>query len=220
MDIDLHCLNIIKSPRIRGRIVVLCEGDIPKESGRKSPGSYVKNEHTPDSNFYKACLPENWKDNLPIFINSGSRAEVIKTYEKLVITSDSSPDDSYLSPNKVFAIIDIDLHSQPLSHDLFEYSFKDIDCAFSNLYENNKINVLNAAQHRIWFTGLIHKEAYFLVPELQSFFDEIDTCKYQQGCHYQNDKLNLDNIYQNMVGDILNDKDLAVYISSWAQIFE
>jgi hypothetical protein len=208
MDIDLHCKNIIKSPRIRDRIVVLCEGDIHKESGRKSPGSYAKNENTPDANFYKACLPERWKDNLTIFINSGSRSEVIKTYEKLAIIHASSPDDSYLSPDKVFAIIDIDLDSQPLSHELFEYPFSDIDVAFSNLYQNNKVNTANALHHKIWFTGLIHKEAYFLIPELQDFFDEIANCKYQQGCHYQNKHLNLDNVYLNMVEDILNDRDL------------
>jgi hypothetical protein len=209
MDIDLHCLNIIKSPRIRKRIVVLCEGDIPKESGRRSPGSYVKNEHTPDSNFYKACLPEKWKDNPPIFINSGSRSEVIKTYERLPVIHDLYVDDSCLSPNKIFAIIDIDLHSQTLSHDSFEYPFIDIDCAFSSLYESNKVNILNAIQHRIWFTGLIHKEAYFLIPELQDFFDEISDCKYQPGCHYQNNKLKLDRIYQNMMNDIVDDKDLV-----------
>jgi hypothetical protein len=209
MDIDLHCLNIIKSPRIRGRIVVLCEGDIPKESGRKSPGSYVKNEHTPDSNFYKACLPEKWKDNLPVFINSGSRSEVIKTYKRLPVIHNLSVEDSCLSPNKIFAIIDIDLHSQSLSNKSFEYPFEDTDCAFNNLYESNKVNILNANQHRIWFTGLIHKEAYFLVPELQYFFDEINNCRYQQGCQYQNDKINLDNVYHNMVEDILTDKDLA-----------
>jgi hypothetical protein len=215
MDIDLHCLNIIKSPRIRGRIVVLCEGDIPKESGRRSPGSYVKNEHTPDSNFYKACLPEKWKDNPPIFINSGSRAEVIKTYERLPAIHDDLPvDESCLSPHKIFAIIDIDLHSQLLSSSSCEYPFIDIDCAFNNLYESNRINTLNAVQHRIWFTGLIHKEAYFLIPELQDFFDEISNCKYQQGCHYQNNKLKLDNIYQNMADDIINDKDLA---DKWAR---
>ena len=208
MDIDLHCLNIIKSPRIRRRIVVLCEGDIPKESGRRSPGSYVKNEHTPDSNFYKACLPEKWKDNPPIFINSGSRAEVIKTYARLPMVHASSIDESCLSPHKIFAIIDIDLHSQSLNSS-FEYPFEDIDCAFRNLYENNRVNTSNTSHHKIWFTGLIHKEAYFLVPELQDFFDEIANCRYQQGCHYRNKHLNLDNIYQDMVDDLINDQDLA-----------
>ena len=208
MDIDLHCLNIIKSPRIRSRIVVLCEGDIPKESGRRSPGSYLKNEHTPDSNFYKTCLPEKWKNNPPIFINSGSRAEVIKTYERLPIIHALSIDESCLSPHKIFAIIDIDLHSQSLNSS-FEYPFEDIDCAFSNLYENNRVNISNTSHHKIWFTGLIHKEAYFLVPELQDFFDEIANCRYQQGCHYRNNHLNLDNIYQDMVDDLVNDKDLA-----------
>jgi hypothetical protein len=210
MDIDLHCLNIIKSPRIRRRIVVLCEGDIPKESGIRSPGSYIKNEHTPDSNFYKSCVPETWnKDRRPIFINSGSRAEVIKTYERLIAIHCLYLDKSFLSPNKVFAIIDIDLHSQPLSGQLFEYPFQDIDSAFNSLYECNRVNAANAHKHRIWFTGLIHKEAYFLIPELQNFFDEIANCKYQQGCCYKNSKLDLDRVYQSMAGSLQDDKDLA-----------
>jgi hypothetical protein len=56
MDIDLHCLNIIKSSRIRGRIVVLCEGDLPQENGRLSPQLYRQNEQLQDAYFYRACV--------------------------------------------------------------------------------------------------------------------------------------------------------------------
>ena len=30
----------------------------------------------------------------------------------------------------------------------------------------------NAAEHFIWVTGLIHKEAYFINPELQQFYND------------------------------------------------
>ena len=215
MDIDLHCLNIIKSPRIRGRIVVLCEGDLPQENGRLSPQLYRQNEQLQDAYFYRACVPRYWINSgspTPIFFNSGSRSEVIKTYQKLFEIHEQNINNSSLSLDKLFAIVDIDLQSQSLEDESFTYPFINIDDAFNHLYDGNKINTQNAIEHRIWFTGLIHKEAYFLLPELQQFFD-VDLpelhYKYHQGCHYQNNSLNLNTIYQDMVNDTIQDRDLA-----------
>jgi hypothetical protein len=215
MDIDLHCLNIVKSPRIRGRIVVLCEGDLPQENGRLSPQLYRRNEQLQDAYFYRACVPRYWINSgspTPIFINSGSRSEVIKTYQRLFEIHHKNISVSNLSLDKLFAIVDLDLQSQSLGNESFIYPFKNIDDAFYHLYNENKINTQNAIEHRIWFTGLIHKEAYFLIPELQEFFD-IDlpgiSYAYNQGCQYQNNALNLNTIYQDMVDDTVQDRDLA-----------
>jgi hypothetical protein len=215
MDIDLHCLNIIKSPRIRGKIVVLCEGDLPQENGRLSPQLYRKNEQLQDAYFYRACVPRYWINSgspTPIFFNSGSRYEVIKTYQRLFEIHERNISDSNLSPDKLFALVDLDLQSQSLTDESFTYPFLNIDTAFYHLYIGNKVNTQNAIEHRIWFTGLIHKEAYFLIPELQQFFD-VDlpaiSYTYHQGCHYQNNSLNLNTVYQDMVDDTSQDRDLA-----------
>jgi hypothetical protein len=208
MDIDQHCLNIIKSRRICNKIVILCEGDLPQENGRLSPQLYGRNETLPDANFYKACLPRYWREKTPEFFNSGSRAEVIKTYQRLAEIGNENGKDSYLSPEKVFAIIDIDLQSQSLIDDSFPYPFPDIDTAFGHLYNGNTVNIDNADQHHIWFTGLIHKESYFLVPELQEVFDEISSSSCHNGCQYKNDALNLNIVHQEMAKDAIKDKDL------------
>lgn len=81
MDIEQHCLNIIKSPRIKNRIVILCEGEIPVMGF--SPSSYGKNNELPDATFYEACLPQYWTDKRPRFFNSGGRSSVIKIYQTI-----------------------------------------------------------------------------------------------------------------------------------------
>jgi hypothetical protein len=133
MDIDLHCLNIIKSPRIRSRIVVLCEGDLPQEKGILSPQLYRKNEKLQDAHFYKACLPKYWTNYpTPIFFNSGGRSDVINTYQRLFEIHKQNTSKSNLSPNKLFAIVDLDLQSQCLENESFAYPFQNIDDAFNH----------------------------------------------------------------------------------------
>ncbi len=75
---------------------------------------------------------------------------------------------SYLNPDKLFAIVDLDIQSQEMSQ---SYPFSDTEAIFEHLYDKGKVNKKNANQHRIWVTGLIHKEAYFIEPALQSVFD-------------------------------------------------
>jgi hypothetical protein len=206
MDIDQHCLNIIQFPRIRNKIVVLCEGEQFYEEGRLSPQLYSRSEKLPDCNFYQACLPTYWRDRRPMFFNSGSRGQVIKTFQRLQEICRESSDRSYLSADKLFAIVDRDIQSECFPD---PYPFADTDSAAHHLYDDLSVNVENADQHRIWFTGLIHKEAYFLVPELQKFFDEICELSYHQGCHYDGRLLELNVIYQEMAEKIIEDKDLG-----------
>ena len=81
-------------------------------------------------------------------------------------------DNQYFHPKKIFAIVDLDIQIRPIDN----YQFLNTQEIFCNLYDKSKINETNAnndqANHEILVTGLIHKEAYFLVPALQSIFDE------------------------------------------------
>jgi hypothetical protein len=72
-QLEQHCQVILQSPRIRKKIVVLCEGDIIKIQGRPSPQSYKQMERLPDANFYEACVPTSWKEYRPQFFNCGDR---------------------------------------------------------------------------------------------------------------------------------------------------
>ncbi|MEG3985883.1 hypothetical protein QUA13_01815 [Microcoleus sp. S28C3] len=194
-----HCEAIIQSRRIKNKIVVLCEGDIRKTQGRESPQAYKAMEQMPDANFYKACVPTWWRQKLPEFFNCGDRKDVLDTYSTLPILHEKDTTNSYLDPDRLFAMIDLDLQLQTIEN----YIFTDTEAIFRNLYEKAQVKEQNAAQHRIWVTGLIHKEAYFLTPELQPIFDNC--------CNkpiYQGNPAVLANIYLDMADAICNDLDL------------
>jgi hypothetical protein len=194
-----HCEAILQSPRIKNKIVVLCEGDIRKTQGRESPQAYKAMEQMPDANFYKACVPTWWRQKRPEFFNCGDRKDVLDTYSTLSILHEKDTTNSYLDPDRLFAMIDLDLQLQTIDN----YIFTDTEAIFRNLYEKSQVKEQNAAQHRIWITGLIHKEAYFLTPELQPIFDNC--------CNkpiYQGNPAVLTNIYLDMADAICNDLDL------------
>ncbi|MEG4121252.1 hypothetical protein QUA43_27755 [Microcoleus sp. N9_B4] len=194
-----HCEIILQSPRIKNKIVVLCEGPIPDIEGRRSPQAYKKMEEMPDANFYKACVPRWWREKLPQFFNCGDRASVINTYLKLLKLHQQDTGNSYLEPDRLFAMIDLDLHLQKID----DYPFPDTEAIFCDLYEKSEVRSQNAKRHRIWITGLIHKEAYFLTPELQSIFDD-----YPHPPMYQDNPLELNSIYMDMADKISSDPDL------------
>ena len=194
-----HCKAILQSRRIKNKIVVLCEGVTPKMKGRESPQSYKAMEQMPDANFYKACVPTWWKQKLPEFFNCGDRKEVIDTYFTLSILHQQDSTNSYLDCDRLFAMIDLDLQLQTIEN----YIFTDTEAIFCNLYEKSQVQEQNVAQHRIWITGLIHKEAYFLTPELQSLFDD-----YPNSPIYQENLVSLANIYSDMADRISSDRDL------------
>jgi hypothetical protein len=194
-----HCEAILQSRRIKNKIVVLCEGDIRKTQGRESPQAYKAMEQMPDANFYKACVPTWWRQNLPEFFNCGDRKDVLDTYFTLSTLHKKDSANSYLDPNRLFAMIDLDLQLQKIDN----YIFTDTEAIFRNLYEKSQVKEPNAAQHRIWITGLIHKEAYFLTPELQPIFDNC--------CNkpiYQGNPAVLAKIYLDMADAICSDLDL------------
>lgn len=194
-----HCKMILESRRIKNKIVVLCEGVISTIEGRKSPQAYKNMEKMPDANFYNACVPKWWTQQRPQFFNCSDRATVINTYLNLLTLHEQDTTNSYLDPNRLFAMIDLDLHLQEIDN----YSFPDTEAIFCNLYEKSQVKAQNAAQHRIWITGLIHKEAYFITPELQSIFDD-----YPNSPMYQDNPVQLNNIYMDMADEISSDRDL------------
>ena len=167
-ELKQHCEIILKQRKILDRIIVLCEGVIPKEQGRLSPQSYGKMDSLPDSNFYKACVPHDWRNSRPEFFNCGDCNDVVNTYFTLLEIIDKDIDNQYFHPKKIFAIVDLDIQIRPINN----YRFTDTQKLFCSLYEKSKINKVNALGiHEILITGLIHKEAYFILPELQPKFD-------------------------------------------------
>jgi hypothetical protein len=198
-QLEKHCHAILQSRRIQNKIVVLCEGDIRKTQGKESPQTYKAMEQMPDANFYKACVPTWWRQKRPEFFNCGDRKDVLDTYSTLPILHEKDTTNSYLDPERLFAMIDLDLQLQTID----KYIFTDTEAIFRNLYEKSQVKEQNAAQHRIWITGLIHKEAYFLTPELQPIFDN-----YYNKPIYKGNPAVLANIYLDMADAICSDLDL------------
>ncbi|MFN7658599.1 MAG: hypothetical protein ACK5P3_10745, partial [Dolichospermum sp.] len=112
---------------------------------------------------------------------------------------------SYLNPNKLFAIVDLDLQSQNIDN----YHFSNTEEIFLNLYQQGQVNEENAKNHRIWVTGLIHKESYFMIPELQEVFNsQINSPM------YNGQSVILEDIYITMADAIINSNDLNNNLST------
>ncbi|MBD2133117.1 hypothetical protein H6F47_11915 [Sphaerospermopsis sp. FACHB-1094] len=209
-ELKEHCLNIIKSARIRNRIVILCEGVISQVQGRRSPQLYKQMEQMPDANFYNACVPTWWKEYRPQFFNCGDRNDVLNTYFKILDLHNADSSQSFLNPDLLFAIVDLDVQFAEIEED---YSFKNTEDIFYSLYQQGNINESNTDHHRIWVTGLIHKEAYFLSPGIQEVFDN----HYVSYPLYKENLVNLENIYLDMVNDMTDDKDLQIH---WSRVIQ
>lgn len=199
-EIDQHCKTILSSPRIRNKLVILCEGDPLPLNKRESVSFYASMEKMPDSNFYKSCIPSDWKQYIPQFFNCGSRSSVIKTFFRLLELHNSDSDNSYLYPDNLYAIVDLDIQKNNIDN----YSYKDTEEIYENLYKNINIEKNNIYKHKIFVTGLIHKEAYFLLPELKDLFDNFK-CK----LNFSNNKFDLNSLYLEMINDLSEDKDLV-----------
>ena len=208
-----HCEAILQSRKIKNKIVVLCEGGTPKMQGIDSPQAYRNMTEMPDATFYKKCVPRWWSQKRPEFFNCGDRKDVLDTYSTLPILHEKDTTNSYLDPDRLFAIIDLDLQL----HTIDNYIFTDTEAIFRNLYENSQVKEQNAAQHRIWITGLIHKEAYFMTPELQPIFDN---CCNKPMYKDQGNPAVLANIYLDMADAICSDLDLKINRNNRQRAFE
>lgn len=199
-ELEEHCQYIIESRRILNKIVVLCEGDIPKIEGRLSPQAYNSMEKMPDANFYNTCVPTWWIRDRPRFFNCGDRQDVLNTFFSILDLHNRNSINSYLNPNKLFAIVDLDLQVANIKSD---YTFPDTDSIFYNLYEQAIVNEENCKNHRIWVTGLVHKEAYFLAPDVQSVLDD-----YLITPIYNTAPIEVEQIYIDMINSLHEDIDL------------
>lgn len=108
-ELKEHCETITRSSRVRGKAVVLCEGDITKYKSRRSPQSYRELKKWPDANFYNACVW--WSQYRPQFFNCGDRKDVLDTYFTLSDWHSEPVTNSYLDPAKLFAIVDLDIQA-------------------------------------------------------------------------------------------------------------
>ncbi|OBQ40240.1 MAG: hypothetical protein AN485_04885 [Anabaena sp. MDT14b] len=201
-----HCNEILENPNIRQRIVVLCEGQGSiLNLSDETTVNYGKMKQMPDADFYIKCIPKTWKTYKPEFFNCQGRTGVIDTYFKLLELHEEGSRESYLNPDKLFAIVDLDLQSQNIDN----YGFSNTEEIFSNLYQQGQVNEENTRNHRIWVTGLIHKEAYFIIPELQEVFDN-----YINVPMYNGQKIILEDIYITMADAIINSNDLNNNLST------
>lgn len=205
IQLNQHIDQIIQSRRILNKIVILCEGDIQPVQGHPSPQRYRQLENYDDAKFYKKCVPTFWRQNLPQFFNCGGRQDVLNVYTGLLRRHQQAPDNSYLTPQKLFALVDLDLQRAILD---FGYQFLDTEQIFHALYQAGKLKDEDLSQHHIWVTGLIHKESYFFLRQLQSLFDEHLIKPF-----YQNRPLLLENVYAALAQGIESDEDLKNTLS-------
>lgn len=199
-ELETHCDEIAKDPAIRNRIVVLCEGDSKPFKPTVNALRIKEFAQTiQDSAFYYRAIPDWWRtigESEPSFYVCGNQKNVIDAYFYL-INKDTKV--SYLNPDKLFALIDIDLPNKKITGD---YPFKDLADIYQNLYRDGKV-ADTAKQHRIWVTGLLHKEAYFLVPELQELLSN-----YQPAPIFNGLPIALETLYQKIAGAIATQQDI------------
>ena len=202
-ELQLHCETIIQSRRAQGKIVILCESgrdEVLKQKPRPTTTAYRKEARLSDALFYKACIPSWWEGGRPEFFVCGDRENVINTYFKLQEMHENEPNDSYLHKNKLFAIIDLDLQTANFPEN---YPFSNTEQLFETLYQQNIPQLEKIKQNQIFITGLIYKEAYFLIPDLQSLFDN-----YHQSIVFNDNSLNLESVYQVMIENLSTDENL------------
>jgi len=221
-ELYAHCDEIITDPAIRNRIVVLCEGNTkPFKSTERAKSIKEVAEETQDSSFYYRAVPEWWKTTRkrePSFYVCGSQSNVIKAYFYLKQKHQQQPQNSYLNFNKLFALLDIDLQKTKIPND---YPFKTLEAIYHKLYLNGKVNPDTANNHKIWVTGLLHKEAYFLIPEIKELFNN-----YQPEPLFYNQLFKLEDAYQVILktmsshADIENNFDKAMKRIAYCGLFK
>lgn len=194
-----HVRSIALSTRAKGKAVILCEGDIESvKNVGVNPSMYRRLEKMPDANFYKACLPKEARTyRTPVFYPCGSREDVIKVFFRL--RSLSAEEETYIDNNKLFAIVDLDIQKAIIK----DYGFSNTEEIFFDLYNGLEINHANKERHAIFVTGLIHKEAYFLLHELQDLFDSYGNNVLRSG-----NNIDLGALYKEIIGDSPLDQDL------------
>jgi len=189
-ELEAHCQAIIDLSQRKCSLIVLCEGNIHKIKGRIE--KYRRLEIFPDADFYKACVPIWWTGKRPTFVPCGDRKDVIDTFFALRKLG--------FDQKRLFAIIDLDLQPHPLA----DYVAADTEALFALCYRNGKFQKTATQQPGLFITGLIYKEAYFLVPDLQTLFDN-----YSTSILFDGNQLNLPNLYRIMANALPTDNNLS-----------
>ncbi|MBD2159579.1 hypothetical protein H6F46_02610 [Limnothrix sp. FACHB-1083] len=215
-EIEDMAQMIYSSSAIRKKAVVLCEGAPSwdklkrtprsrKEAGLAEEKEYKKSGKLSDSSFYLNCLPRYLRaEKCPQFFSCGSRSNVIDIFHQLLdLHCEDPPSDSYLDINKLFAIVDLDLEEKPIRGSIHQ----SIEAIYQSIY-GNRSGSLNLIDHRIYTTGLIHKEAYFMLPELKH--EVFDVCA---GLRYCNGVFDLNKIYLDLIQSISKDNRIKKHFS-------
>ena len=196
------CQIILKHRRIKNNLVILCEGT-REYLNVHTPQQIKRLDDFPDANFWKQTIPMEWKSKKPVFIPCDSRSDILRIYPQLIDLHNNDPDNSYLSLHKLFILIDLDIQCQDISNICPHY--QTTEELYHAIYENNPIDTNIIDQSKIIITGWIHKEAYFLEPDLQDYLqNELPLTKIT----YKNNPLSLETIYQDMIQDINDNPDI------------
>ncbi|MCK4493083.1 MAG: hypothetical protein KAU26_03450 [Methylococcales bacterium] len=213
-ELETYCDEIIlKRAAIDRSCIVLCEGfSDDLKTIIKSPPATLKNNFSSqfqDASFYQRSLPKWWRKTgnpEPIFYVCGKQKTVIKAYFYLR-NKYQEKNDKRLDSNKIYALIDIDTqkHTLPKTE---KYPFCSLEAIYADLYNNGIVNLKTAKNHKIWVTGLLHKEAYYLVPELEGLFKS-----HQPKAIFNNQDINnLNPLYQKIAQSISRDKNFYTLI--------
>jgi len=208
---SIQILNLAKSicnlKKLQNKMIVLCEGAVEPEPPsdpnathrqlRQSPGTYAK-ERFEDSRFYKKCLPVDLRSKVQ-FINCGDRSNVIDAFHRITKICQDDPVNSYIDIERLFAIVDLDLEVKKISN----YNFPSVEDIYNDIYCCNS-GKLRLKNHRIYTTGLIHKEAYFILPELEGEFFSGFLERFPKLQH-SGQPFNLKIIYQTLINSIGDD---------------
>ncbi|MBK8258186.1 MAG: hypothetical protein IPK82_36655 [Polyangiaceae bacterium] len=197
---------ILRSRRIKNRLVILCEGDLLPvgTGGPPSPQTYRRLEAMPDANFYKACVPNDWQgDRLPQFFSCGGRSQVIQVYQALLEEHRLASETSYLTPDKLYALVDLDIQANEMPEG---YPWRTTEDVHATLYENGLIKGDPDAGHRIWVTALVHKEAFFFLPATEAVWRD-ETSAFFDGA-----PLALRNVHTAIAQRLTTDADLARHL--------
>ncbi|MEA5472242.1 hypothetical protein [Spirulina sp. 06S082] len=193
---EKFCSKILKTRRIKNKIVVLCEGDRAYLNIR-TPQQIRQLENIPDANFWTACIPQWWREKRPVFLPCGGRNDVLRVRKTLLEMHDRDPENSYLSPDKLFVLVDRDLENTDI-----ELSYNNIETLCQEMYANIDTMYKAISESKIIVTGWMHKEAYFLEPDLAELF-----AAHENKPMYNGEKLSLEKIYHDMNQDIIDPQD-------------
>ena len=199
------CENLLRKCRaIKNRIVILCEGN-RNYLKVKTPQQYRRLDRYQDAAFWKETIPYWWRERKPVFIPCGGRSQVLKIRKILLDLHYKDEDNSYLSPEKLFVLIDLDIQREIIDLESDYHTEK----LYYDLYQNGLVNPKAINEYKTIVTGFIHKEAYFLELNLQTVFDNS-----QYKISYGNKQLYLTDVYQDMLLKIETDKELKTHFNT------